>query len=44
METHENPQPRPSDGPNIVKLRDLPVLFGTLIAFDPAKARRRIMM
>ncbi|HZT90167.1 MAG TPA: 3-deoxy-8-phosphooctulonate synthase [Stellaceae bacterium] len=40
METHEDPDRAPSDGPNMVKLRDLPTLLETLIAFDRlAKAR-----
>jgi 2-dehydro-3-deoxyphosphooctonate aldolase (KDO 8-P synthase) len=34
METHEDPDRAPSDGPNMVKLRDLPALLETLIAFD----------
>jgi 2-dehydro-3-deoxyphosphooctonate aldolase (KDO 8-P synthase) len=49
METHENPDRAPSDGPNMVKLKDLPGLLETLLAFDrlskaaPAspKARKR---
>jgi 2-dehydro-3-deoxyphosphooctonate aldolase (KDO 8-P synthase) len=40
METHEDPDRAPSDGPNMVKLKDLPALLVTLIAFDRlAKAR-----
>jgi 2-dehydro-3-deoxyphosphooctonate aldolase (KDO 8-P synthase) len=40
METHEDPDRAPSDGPNMVKLKDLPALLETLIAFDRlAKAR-----
>jgi 2-dehydro-3-deoxyphosphooctonate aldolase (KDO 8-P synthase) len=40
METHEDPDRAPSDGPNMVKLRDLPALLEILIAFDRlAKAR-----
>ncbi len=34
METHENPDVAPSDGPNMVPLKDLPKLIETLIAFD----------
>ncbi|MBV9860969.1 MAG: 3-deoxy-8-phosphooctulonate synthase [Alphaproteobacteria bacterium] len=34
METHEDPDRAPSDGPNMVRLRDLPALLETLIAFD----------
>ena len=42
METHEDPDRAPSDGPNMVPLRALPELLETLIAFDSlAKARPR---
>jgi len=34
MEVHEDPDNAPSDGPNMVKLKDLPALIETLIAFD----------
>src|SRR3546814_389962 len=40
METHENPDTAPSDGPNMVPLRDMPALLDTLVAFDRlAKSR-----
>ncbi|HUB97382.1 MAG TPA: 3-deoxy-8-phosphooctulonate synthase [Stellaceae bacterium] len=40
METHQDPDNAPSDGPNMVKLKDMPVLLETLVAFDRvAKAR-----
>jgi 2-dehydro-3-deoxyphosphooctonate aldolase (KDO 8-P synthase) len=40
METHEDPDKAPSDGPNMVKLKDLPGLLETLMEFDRlAKAR-----
>src|SRR3954447_4596579 len=40
METHEDPDRAPSDGPNMVPLKALPQLLETLIAFDRlAKAR-----
>jgi 2-dehydro-3-deoxyphosphooctonate aldolase (KDO 8-P synthase) len=40
METHQDPDNAPSDGPNMVKLRDLPALLETLIEIDRlAKAR-----
>jgi 2-dehydro-3-deoxyphosphooctonate aldolase (KDO 8-P synthase) len=40
METHQDPDKAPSDGPNMVKLRELPALLQTLIEFDRlAKAR-----
>jgi len=34
IETHENPDSAPSDGPNMVPLKDLPALLGQLQAFD----------
>jgi 2-dehydro-3-deoxyphosphooctonate aldolase (KDO 8-P synthase) len=34
METHQDPDKAPSDGPNMVKLKDMPVLLQTLMAFD----------
>jgi len=34
METHENPDCAPSDGPNMVKLDKLKALLETLVAFD----------
>ena len=34
METHENPDCAPSDGPNMVPLRDMPALLARLQAFD----------
>jgi 2-dehydro-3-deoxyphosphooctonate aldolase (KDO 8-P synthase) len=40
METHEDPDRAPSDGPNMVRLKDLPALLETLMEFDRlAKAR-----
>jgi 2-dehydro-3-deoxyphosphooctonate aldolase (KDO 8-P synthase) len=40
METHQDPDHAPSDGPNMVKLRDMPELLATLMAFDKiAKAQ-----
>ena len=41
METHENPDYAPSDGPNMVPLRALPELLETLIAFDRVAKTRR---
>ncbi|MCW2348818.1 3-deoxy-8-phosphooctulonate synthase [Sphingobium sp. B12D2B] len=40
IETHEDPDCAPSDGPNMVPLRDLPTLLRDLQAFD-ALAKRR---
>lgn len=34
METHQDPDSAPSDGPNMVKFKDMPALLETLIAFD----------
>lgn len=34
IETHPDPDRAPSDGPNMVPLRDMPALLRTLIAFD----------
>ena len=40
METHQDPDNAPSDGPNMVKLKDLPALLETLKELDRvAKAR-----
>ena len=34
METHENPDSAPSDGPNMIHLTDMPAVLETLAAFD----------
>ncbi|HMB76503.1 MAG TPA: 3-deoxy-8-phosphooctulonate synthase [Kiloniellaceae bacterium] len=34
METHQDPDNAPSDGPNMVYLRDMPAILETLLAFD----------
>jgi 2-dehydro-3-deoxyphosphooctonate aldolase (KDO 8-P synthase) len=34
IETHEDPDKAPSDGPNMIPLRDMPALVDTLMAFD----------
>ncbi len=34
METHQDPDRAPSDGPNMVRLRDMPALLARLQAFD----------
>ena len=34
VETHEDPDNAPSDGPNMVYLRDMPRLLEKLLAFD----------
>ena len=44
METHEDPDRAPSDGPNMVPLKALPALLETLIAFDRlAKGRSAVV-
>ncbi len=40
LETHPDPDNAPSDGPNMIRLEDMPALIGDLAAFDRlAKAR-----
>ena len=34
METHQDPDRAPSDGPNMVRLADMPALLDELVAFD----------
>jgi 2-dehydro-3-deoxyphosphooctonate aldolase (KDO 8-P synthase) len=34
IETHEDPDNAPSDGPNMVNLKDMPRLLEKLLAFD----------
>ena len=34
LETHQDPDSAPSDGPNMVHLKDMPGLLTTLKAFD----------
>ena len=34
METHQDPDKAPSDGPNMVKLSDMPALLASLVGFD----------
>jgi 2-dehydro-3-deoxyphosphooctonate aldolase (KDO 8-P synthase) len=34
METHPDPDKAPSDGPNMVKLKDMPALLAQLQEFD----------
>jgi 2-dehydro-3-deoxyphosphooctonate aldolase (KDO 8-P synthase) len=34
VETHEDPDNAPSDGPNMVHLKDMPRLLEKLVAFD----------
>jgi 2-dehydro-3-deoxyphosphooctonate aldolase (KDO 8-P synthase) len=34
IETHQDPDKAPSDGPNMIPLKDLPALLGRLVQFD----------
>jgi 2-dehydro-3-deoxyphosphooctonate aldolase (KDO 8-P synthase) len=40
METHENPDSAPSDGPNMIKLDNLKNILEELIAIDEIVKRR----
>jgi 2-dehydro-3-deoxyphosphooctonate aldolase (KDO 8-P synthase) len=40
METHENPDRAPSDGPNMLKLKDIPALLSELVEIDRIAKRR----
>ncbi|MEL7094474.1 MAG: 3-deoxy-8-phosphooctulonate synthase [Pseudomonadota bacterium] len=42
METHENPDMAPSDGPNMIHLADMPALIETLMEFDTLAKRHPI--
>jgi 2-dehydro-3-deoxyphosphooctonate aldolase (KDO 8-P synthase) len=42
MEVHQDPDTAPSDGPNMIKLKDVPAILADLVAIDRiAKARLR---
>ncbi len=41
MEVHEDPDRAPSDGPNMLKLKDLPELLSELVEIDAIAKRRR---
>jgi 2-dehydro-3-deoxyphosphooctonate aldolase (KDO 8-P synthase) len=41
MEVHEDPDRARSDGPNSLRLADLPGLLATLVAIDRALKERR---
>jgi len=43
METHQDPDKAPSDGPNMVKLKDMPALLATLLEFDRISKARPAM-
>ncbi|MEA2824662.1 MAG: 2-dehydro-3-deoxyphosphooctonate aldolase synthase [Alphaproteobacteria bacterium] len=40
METHQDPDSAPSDGPNMLKLKDLPALLAELVELDRIAKRR----
>ena len=40
METHQDPDSAPSDGPNMVRLKDLPALLSELLDFDRLAKRK----
>ena len=42
METHQDPNRAPSDGPNMLPLAELPALLDVLIAFDRLSKRHPI--
>ncbi len=42
IETHEDPDRAPSDGPNMVPLREMPALLADLVAFDALAKRRPV--
>ena len=42
METHQDPDSAPSDGPNMLKLKDLPALLGELVEIDRI-AKHRVL-
>ena len=42
METHQDPDNAPSDGPNMMHLKDMPALLETLIAFDRVAKERPV--
>ena len=44
METHQDPDNAPSDGPNMVHLKDMPALLETLLEFDRLAKARPVMV
>ncbi|MGB8363477.1 MAG: 3-deoxy-8-phosphooctulonate synthase [Rhizomicrobium sp.] len=40
LETHQDPDRAPSDGPNMLKLKDLPALLGELVEIDRIAKKR----
>jgi 2-dehydro-3-deoxyphosphooctonate aldolase (KDO 8-P synthase) len=41
LETHQDPDNAPSDGPNMLKLNDVPALLGELVEIDRIAKRRK---
>jgi 2-dehydro-3-deoxyphosphooctonate aldolase (KDO 8-P synthase) len=44
METHEDPDSAPSDGPNMVRLADFPAVVETLLELDQLAKKRPIIL
>jgi 2-dehydro-3-deoxyphosphooctonate aldolase (KDO 8-P synthase) len=44
METHQDPDSAPSDGPNMIKLKDVPALLAELVEIDRIVKRRTIQV
>ncbi len=42
METHQDPDNAPSDGPNMLKLKDMPALLSELVEIDRIAKRRSV--
>jgi 2-dehydro-3-deoxyphosphooctonate aldolase (KDO 8-P synthase) len=42
LETHQDPDSAPSDGPNMLKLRDMPSLLAELVEYDRIAKRRTL--
>lgn len=40
METHQDPDHAPSDGPNMIRLKDMPALLGELVEIDRIAKKR----
>ena len=40
METHQDPDNAPSDGPNMIRLKDLPSILSQLVDLDAIAKRR----
>ena len=44
MEVHQDPDKAPSDGPNMLKLKDFPALLDELVAIDAIAKRRGLRL